>query len=53
MILSKLFDSIKADRPVRAGVIGTGQYAAAVVTQSMPTERLQIVVLQQLAPKVA
>lgn len=42
MIYSQLFDRLSAGRTVRAGVIGVGHYATAVVTQSMVVERLAV-----------
>ena len=33
MIYQQLFERAEAESPVRAGVIGTGQYATAIITQ--------------------
>jgi predicted homoserine dehydrogenase-like protein len=48
MIYRQLFGRIAPDRIVRAGVIGTGQYATAVVTQSRYMPRLEVSVAADL-----
>lgn len=43
MIAAKLYAQMPADRIVRVGVVGTGHFATAVVTQSRATPRLDVV----------
>lgn len=42
MIYSKLLQSLPPDRVVRVGVIGTGDYATAIITQSPVIPRLDV-----------
>jgi predicted homoserine dehydrogenase-like protein len=42
MIYSQLFDRVQSERSVRVGIIGSGQYATAIVTQSVSTKRLEV-----------
>ena len=45
MIYQQLFERAEAESPVRAGVIGTGQYATAIVTQALAIPRLDVPVV--------
>jgi predicted homoserine dehydrogenase-like protein len=51
MIYNQLF--AKFDRTVRVGVIGTGHYATALITQSMVVDRLEVPVVCDLNPDAA
>ena len=43
-----LFDSVSPERMVRAGIIGTGHFATAIVTQSVSIPRLHIPVVADI-----
>ena len=45
MVYRQLFDRAGGDRVVRAGVIGAGQFATAIVTQSRDVSRLEVPVV--------
>lgn len=45
MIYTQLFDRLGSGKVVRAGVVGTGQFGAAVVTQSRAISRLEVPVV--------
>jgi predicted homoserine dehydrogenase-like protein len=45
MIYRQLFERVESQPHVRAGVIGTGQYATAIVTQAQAISRLDVPVL--------
>jgi len=51
MIYNQLF--AKFDRTVRVGVIGTGHYAAALITQSLVVDRLEVPVVCDVNPDAA
>jgi len=51
MIYNQLFAQV--DRDVRVGVIGTGQYATALITQSQVVERLDVPVVCDTNPDAA
>jgi predicted homoserine dehydrogenase-like protein len=54
MIYTALFDrATTSGRPVRAGVIGVGQYATAIVTQAQAMRRLEVPVLADLNVEAA
>jgi len=53
VIYTSLFDRVSPERPVRAGVIGVGHYATAVVTQAEAVRRLQVPVLADLDTEAA
>ena len=42
MMYKTLFDNVSPDRVVSAGIIGTGHFATAIVTQSVSIPRLQV-----------
>lgn len=48
MIYTQLFDRYARGKVVRAGVIGTGQYGTAVVTQTQAMSRLQVLAVADL-----
>ena len=48
MIYSQLFDRLAPDVTVRAGIIGTGHYATATVTQSASMPRLDVQVVSDI-----
>jgi len=48
MIYRQLFDRLAPDKQVRAGVIGTGHYATAIVTQSADMARLDVPVVADI-----
>ena len=48
MIYRQLFDRLAPDVPVRAGIIGTGHYATAIVTQSADMARLEVPVVADI-----
>ena len=48
MIYSQLFDRLAPDAKVRAGIIGTGHYATAIVTQSADIARLDVPVVADI-----
>ena len=48
MIYRQLFDRLAPGQTVRAGVIGTGHYATAIVTQSAEIARLDVPVVADL-----
>ena len=50
MIYSHLFDQLGSEKKVRAGVIGTGNYATSIVTQAASMDRLDISVLADINP---
>ncbi|MFT5365556.1 MAG: putative homoserine dehydrogenase-like protein [Candidatus Latescibacterota bacterium] len=51
MIYNQLF--AKFDRTVRVGVIGTGHYATALITQSLVVDRLEVPVVCDVNPDAA
>jgi len=53
MIYTHLFDRTTQSDPVRAGVIGTGQYATAIVTQAQHMSRLSVPVVADADPAAA
>ncbi|MCP4246100.1 MAG: flagellar biosynthesis protein FlgA, partial [bacterium] len=53
MIYRQLFDHVAAGKTVRAGVIGTGQYATAVITQSAFIPRLDVPIAADLDVEAA
>ena len=53
MIYSQVFDRYGRQDTVRAGVIGAGHYATAVVTQSASIPRLQVPVVADLSADAA
>ena len=53
MIYSHLFDQLGSEKKVRAGVIGTGNYATSIVTQAASMDRLDISVLADINPDAA
>ena len=53
MIYRNLFARAQPDRTVAAGVIGTGQYATAVVTQSASIPRLRVPVVADVRVEAA
>ena len=48
MIYHQLFDRHAPDVTVRAGIIGTGHYATATVTQSVDMPRLEVQVVSDI-----
>ena len=48
MIYSQLFERLAPGKIVRAGIIGTGHYATAIVTQSFSIPRLEVPVVADL-----
>ncbi|NLS75641.1 MAG: flagellar biosynthesis protein FlgA [Chloroflexi bacterium] len=53
MIYTQLFDRYAPGKVVRAGIIGTGHYATAIVTQSFSIPRLEVPVVADLDPATA
>ena len=53
MISDQLFNSAQAQRPVRVGVMGPGQDATAVVSQSVGTARLEVPAVADADPDAA
>ena len=53
MIYHHLFDQLKEKRTVRAGLIGSGHYGTAVVTQARYIPLLEIPVIADLDPQAA
>jgi predicted homoserine dehydrogenase-like protein len=53
VIYRHLFDRLPAEKTVRAGVIGTGQYATAVITQSPAIPRLDVPIAADLDVEAA
>lgn len=48
MIYTQLFTQSPPDKIVQAGVIGTGHFATAVITQSQYVERLHVPIVADL-----
>lgn len=48
MIYDQLYHQVDPERTVRAGIIGTGHYATAIVTQSMSIPRLDVRVVADI-----
>lgn len=53
MIYHHLFDQLKEKRTVRAGLIGSGHYGTAVITQARYIPLLEIPVIADLDPQAA
>lgn len=53
MIYHHLFDDLKEKRPVRAGLIGSGHYGTAVITQARHIPLLDIPIIADLDPQAA
>lgn len=53
MIYRSLFASVQPDKTICAGVIGTGRYATAVVTQSVSIPRLTVPVVADIQVEAA
>lgn len=53
MIYTQAFDRFGGGKTVRAGVIGTGQYATAVITQAQAIPRLEVPVVADLSCEAA
>lgn len=53
MLYTQLFDKLDPARTIRAGVIGTGHFATAVVAQAGSMSRLQIPVIAELDVEAA
>ena len=53
MIYHHLFDHVKEKRIVRAGLIGSGQYGTAVVTQARYIPLLEIPIIADVDPQAA
>ena len=53
MIYHHLFDKVKGKRTVRAGLIGSGHYGTAVVTQARYIPLLKIPIIADVDPQAA
>ncbi len=53
MIYHHLFDQVKEKRTVRAGLIGSGRYGTAVITQARDIPLLEIPIIADLDPQTA
>ena len=53
MIYHHLFDQVKEKRAVRAGLIGSGQYGTAVITQAGYIPLLEIPIIADVDPQAA
>lgn len=53
MIYTQLFERLAPGQRVRAGVIGTGQYATAIITQSSKVVRLEVLAAADLNTEAA
>jgi predicted homoserine dehydrogenase-like protein len=53
MIYQHLFDQVKEKRIVRAGLIGSGQYGTAVITQARYIPLLEIPIVADVDPQAA
>jgi predicted homoserine dehydrogenase-like protein len=53
MIYHHLFDQVKEKRTVRAGLIGSGQYGTAVITQARYIPLLKIPIIADVDPQAA